>query len=71
MLFLAVNVAVNEVTVSEEQDCLPASGGPKPSPGSDPTQPEGNADLELPRQGSVFLSLLELTYLFDKLIYFV
>ena len=50
LLFLAgVDIAVNEATVSEVQDCLPVSGGPKRGPASEPTQPEESADLELPR----------------------
>lgn len=69
LLFLAgVDVAVNEAMVNEVWDCLPASGGPKQSPAPEPMQPEESADLELPRQGSIFLSLLQLTYLSDKLI---
>ena len=50
LFFLAgVDIAVNEATVSEVQDCLPASGGPKRGPAPAPTQPEESADLELPR----------------------
>lgn len=42
--------------VSKVWDCLPVDVVPKQSPASEPTQPEESPDLELPGQGSIFLS---------------
>lgn len=51
-----VDVALSEAMVSKVWDCLPVNVVPKQSPASEPTQPEESPDLELPGQGSIFLS---------------